>query len=128
MLLLFGGEYFGFMMRKGAMDWTGEASMLTAVLSTSLFIITGIASLPSVGQAMNKAQFMIVFGPVVWLALSFGLAHVMLSSKLDRNSTEPLHMDKRYATRNFDVVDLSTPSSLHQGRSGLHVVVCGNSE
>lgn len=59
------------------MAWNDEASMLTAVLSLSLFIITGIASLPSVGHEMNKAQFMLVFGPVVWSALTLGLMHVM---------------------------------------------------
>ncbi len=77
MLLIFGGEYFGFLMDEGAMEWNDEASMLTAVLSTSLFIITGIASLPSVGHEMNKAQFMLVFGPVVWSALALGVMHVM---------------------------------------------------
>ena len=59
------------------MKWNDEASMLTAVLSTSLFIITGIASLPSVGHAMNKAQFWFVFSPVVWSALALGLMHIM---------------------------------------------------
>lgn len=77
MLLIFGGEYFGFLIDDGYMAWNDEASMLTAVLSTSLFIITGIASLPSVGHEMNKAQFMLVFGPVVWSALALGLMHVM---------------------------------------------------
>ena len=69
MVLLFGSEYFGFLLREGHMEWNDEASMLCAVLSTSLFTINGIASLPSVGQAMNKAQFSFVFGPVVWSAL-----------------------------------------------------------
>ena len=77
MLLIFGGEYFGFLMDDGHMEWNDEASMLAAVLSVSLFIITGIASLPSVGNEMNKAQFMLVFGPVVWAALALGLLHVM---------------------------------------------------
>ena len=77
MVLIFGGEYYGHFLREGHMEWNDEASMLTAVLSTSLFIITGIASLPSVGHAMNKAQFMLVFGPVVWLALALGLMHIM---------------------------------------------------
>ncbi|KAL7541472.1 hypothetical protein ACHAXR_011754 [Thalassiosira sp. AJA248-18] len=77
MVLLFGSEYFGFLLREGHMEWNDEASMLTAVLSTSLFIITGIASLPSVGNAMNKAQFMLVFGPIVWIALALGVMHVM---------------------------------------------------
>ena len=77
MLLLFGSEYFGFLLTEGHMEWNDEASMLTAVLSTSLFIITGIASLPSVGNAMNKAQFMLVFGPVVWGALALGVMHIM---------------------------------------------------
>ncbi|KAL7519006.1 hypothetical protein ACHAWX_003810 [Stephanocyclus meneghinianus] len=76
-VLLFGGEYFGYMLYGGVMEWEDEASMLTAVLSTSLFIITGIASLPSVGDAMNKAQFACVFGPVVWMALALGVMHVM---------------------------------------------------
>lgn len=58
-------------------DWNDHASKLTAILSTSLFIITGLASLPSVGRAMNKSQFMFVFGPVVWLALAFGTMHFM---------------------------------------------------
>jgi hypothetical protein len=69
MLLLFGGEYFGFLLREGHMEWNDEAAMLCAVLSTSLFSINGIASLPSVSHAMNKAQFGLVFGPVVYSAL-----------------------------------------------------------
>ncbi|KAK1741146.1 hypothetical protein QTG54_008398 [Skeletonema marinoi] len=77
MLLIFGGEYFGFLIDDGYMEWNTEASMLTAVLSTSLFTITGIASLPSVAHEMNKAQFMLVFGPVVWSALALGVMHVM---------------------------------------------------
>ena len=78
-LLIFGSEYFSFMFRgnRGTMNWDDEASMLTAVLSTSLFIITGIASLPSVSHAMNKVQFAIIFGKVVWCALALGTAHVM---------------------------------------------------
>ena len=77
MLLIFGGEYFGFLIDEGHMEWNDEASMLAAVLSTSLFYITGIASLPSVGREMNKAQFELVFGPVVWSALTLGVMHVM---------------------------------------------------
>ena len=77
MLLIFGGEYFGFFLDDGYMKWNDEASMLTAVLSLSLFTITGIASLPSVGHEMNKAQFVFVFGPVVWSALALGVMHVM---------------------------------------------------
>lgn len=77
MVLLFGGEYFGFLLREGHMEWNDEASMLCAVLSTSLFTINGIASLPSVSQAMNKAQFAFVFGPVVWSALALGTMHIM---------------------------------------------------
>eukprot|EP00804_Cyclotella_cryptica_P029712 CCRYP_015197-RA/>CCRYP_015197-RA protein AED:0.23 eAED:0.23 QI:82/1/1/1/1/1/3/225/470 len=76
-VLLFGGEYFGFMFVEGAMGWADEASMLTAVLSTSIFIITGIASLPSVSDAMNKAQFACVYGPVVWTGLALGIMHVL---------------------------------------------------
>mmetsp|Transcript_19099 Transcript_19099/g.31350 ORF Transcript_19099/g.31350 Transcript_19099/m.31350 type:complete len:455 (-) Transcript_19099:35-1399(-) len=77
MLLIFGGEYFGFLIDDGYMEWNDEASMLTAVLSVSLFMITGIASLPSVGNEMNKAQFKLVFGPVVWSALALGVMHIM---------------------------------------------------
>ena len=77
MLLLFGGEYFGFLVGEGHMEWNDEASMLAAVLSTSLFYITGIASLPSVGHEMNKAQFGLVFGPVVWSALTLGVMHIL---------------------------------------------------
>eukprot|EP00970_Alexandrium_tamarense_P004338 scaffold723_cov298-Alexandrium_tamarense.AAC.10 len=76
-VLLFGGEYFGFMFEDGTLEWEAEASMLTAVLSTSLFIITGIASLPSVGHSMNKAQFMFVYGQIVWAALGLGVLHIM---------------------------------------------------
>jgi len=58
-----------------SMNLTGEVSMMFAVYSTSLFIIVGLASLPSVGEAMNKAQWAFIFGPVVWLALAMGHAH-----------------------------------------------------
>ena len=77
MMILFGNEYFGYLMQDGSMNWEGEASMLFAAISTSLFGIVGIVSLPSVGHAMNKAQFGLVFGPVVWGALATGLLHIM---------------------------------------------------
>lgn len=83
MLLIFGDNYFGFMLSRNnpdddKMDANGEASMLLATLSTSFFTITGIASLPSVQANMNKAQFGCVFGPVVWLGLATGLGHIMV--------------------------------------------------
>jgi predicted dinucleotide-binding enzyme len=80
MLLTFGSEYFGFMLNdsRGKMRWTGEASMLFGVISISFFSIVGIASLPSVGAVMNKAQATLVFGPLVWLGLMTALAHIMI--------------------------------------------------
>ena len=60
------------------MNLYGELSMMFAVISFSLFIITGIASLPSVGDAMNKAQFDFVYGPIVWLALITGQIHCVI--------------------------------------------------
>ena len=57
------------------MNVTGEVSVLFAILSTSLYIIVGLASLPSVGESMNKAQSEFVFGPVVWFALACGHVH-----------------------------------------------------
>jgi predicted dinucleotide-binding enzyme len=80
MLLIFGSDYFGFMLNDPSdkMRWTGEASMLFGVISTSLFSIVGIASLPSVGAVMNKAQASLVFGPLVWLGLMTALAHIMI--------------------------------------------------
>jgi predicted dinucleotide-binding enzyme len=80
MLIIFGGEYFSFMLNdsRGKMRWTGEASMLFGVISISFFSIVGLASLPSVGAVMNKAQASLVFGPLVWLGLMTALAHIMI--------------------------------------------------
>jgi predicted dinucleotide-binding enzyme len=80
MLLIFGNEYFGFLLNDphGKMRWTGEASMLFGIISFSFFSIVGIASLPSVGAVMNKAQALLVFGPLVWLGLMTALAHIMI--------------------------------------------------
>jgi predicted dinucleotide-binding enzyme len=81
MLFIFGGEYFRSSMLNdshGKMRWTGEASMLFGVISISFFSIVGIASLPSVGAVMNKAQALLVFGPLVWLGLMTALAHIMI--------------------------------------------------
>lgn len=71
------------------MNLTGELSMMFGIISFSLFIITGIASLPSVGHAMNKAQFDFVYGPVVWLALITGQLHcVIIYFKVVRGTRE----------------------------------------
>lgn len=58
-----------------SMNLTGQVSMMFAIYSTSLFVIVGLCSLPSVGEAMNKKQWSFVFGPVVWLALVMGHVH-----------------------------------------------------
>jgi len=77
-LLIFGEEYYGYKFENGgAMAWNDEAAMLCAVLSLSLYVIVGIASLPSVQKAMNPPQFALVFGPVVMTALALGTMHVM---------------------------------------------------
>lgn len=80
MLFIFGGEYFRFMLNdsNGKMRWTSETSMLFGVISTSFFSIVGIASLPSVGAVMNKAQATLVFGPLVWLGLMTALVHIIV--------------------------------------------------
>jgi len=58
-----------------SMNLTGQVSMMFAIYSTSLFIIVGLCSLPSVGESMNKKQWSFVFGPVVWLGLAMGHVH-----------------------------------------------------
>lgn len=60
------------------MNLIGELSLMFGVISFSLFIITGIGSLPSVGDAMNKAQFDFVYGPVVWMGLIMGHLHCVI--------------------------------------------------
>jgi hypothetical protein len=80
-LLIFGQVYFGWLInayRSHGMRWMGEASMLFGVISFSLYIIMGIASLPSVAQSLTKAQAKCVFCFVAWFALCSGLAHVMI--------------------------------------------------
>lgn len=80
MLLIFSSSYYGHwaMLVRGNDAEDGkekkeqEVSMLFAILSSSLYILLGIASLPSVSRALNKAQAMLVFGTVVWIALLFG--------------------------------------------------------
>lgn len=78
-LFIFGGEYFRFLLAdpRDRMRWMGETSMLFGILSLSLLSIVGIASLPSVGNSMTKAQASLVFGPVVWFGLILGILHVI---------------------------------------------------
>ena len=54
------------------------ATFLFEILGFSFYAIVGIASLPSVGSAMTKAQWDLVMGPLVWAALAFGTTHVMI--------------------------------------------------
>jgi hypothetical protein len=79
MLLLWNTSYYNHMLldRNCEDCWRVEWAMFMAVVSTSFFIISGIASLPSVGASMNKAQFQLVFGPVVWLGLVMGMLHIL---------------------------------------------------
>jgi hypothetical protein len=79
MLLIFGPSYYGHLYDKedGKLKKWTEWSLFMAVVSTSFFSIVGIISFPSVGTAMNKAQFGWVFGPVVYGGLATGLAHIM---------------------------------------------------
>ena len=81
MLLLYNALYYNQMLeeerRRSEDYWRIEWAMFMAVVSTSLFMIVGIASLPSVALNMNRAQVQLVFGPVVWLGLVLGMLHVL---------------------------------------------------
>lgn len=48
--------------------------MMCAIYSLALYIIVALSSMPGISEAMNKAQWDFVFGPVCWMALA--LAHV----------------------------------------------------
>ena len=86
MLLLFNSSYFGFMLLDrdegthghSHMQKSEEMSMLFATISTSLFLIIGVTSLPSAAHSLNKTQAFVVFGIVVWVALLFGWLHIFM--------------------------------------------------
>lgn len=80
MLLLYNSSYYGHIFRRRGEtmeSWRYEWTMFMAVVSTSFFIIVGIASLPSVGLAMNKAHWDAIFGRLIWFALMTGLLHII---------------------------------------------------
>ena len=66
------------------MDIVGEVSMMFAICSFALYIIVALSSMPSINEAMNKAQWDFVFGPVCWTALAFAHFHhcVIFFSKI----------------------------------------------
>lgn len=57
------------------MDIVGEVSMMFAIYSFALYIIVALSSIPGISEAMNKAQWDFVFGPVCWTALAFAHVH-----------------------------------------------------
>ena len=57
------------------MDIVGEVSMMFAIYSFALYIIIALSSMPGINEAMNKAQWDFVFGPVCWAALAFAHVH-----------------------------------------------------
>lgn len=82
-LLLFSPAYYGkfFLHPKegsSKLNSIGENSLFFAVLGTSLYIIMGICSLPSVAMHMTNKQWQVIYGPVAWIALSFGTVHVLV--------------------------------------------------
>ena len=40
--------------------------MMCAIYSLALYIIVALSSMPGISEAMNKAQWDFVFGPVCW--------------------------------------------------------------
>jgi len=55
-----------------------ELSFLFATLGFGSYTVCAIASLPSVGAAMNYKQWDFVFGKFIWLALALGTLHPVL--------------------------------------------------
>lgn len=78
--------------KGGKLNWQGEASFLFGILGFSFYAVVGIASLPSVGSAMTKAQWNLVMGPLVWAALAFGMTHVMIMGLEGCNSLVTCHL------------------------------------
>lgn len=62
---------------KSRMTANGESSFMFGSFSSCLYIVLGICSLPSVAQGMTRKQWDFVYGPVAWVALCMGTAHVM---------------------------------------------------
>mmetsp|Transcript_40565 Transcript_40565/g.75198 ORF Transcript_40565/g.75198 Transcript_40565/m.75198 type:complete len:549 (-) Transcript_40565:3-1649(-) len=81
-LLIFNPAYYGkfYMDPKAAvskLNLKGELSMFFGIVGFSVYCVTAICSLPSVGMEMNKRQWGFAFGPTVWFALCCGTAHVL---------------------------------------------------
>lgn len=62
---------------KSRMTANGESSFMFGSFSSCLYILMGVCSLPSVAEAMTRKQWDFVYGPVAWMALCMGTAHVM---------------------------------------------------
>jgi len=62
---------------KSRMTSNGESSFMFGAFAAGLYLVMGIASLPSVAENMTRAQWDFVYGPVAWFALWMGTAHVM---------------------------------------------------
>jgi len=82
-LLLMNEKYYGKFFtdpkaNSSKMNAIGEASFFCATLGTGLYIILGVCSINSVGCQMTNKQWQFVYGPVAWVALILGTAHVMI--------------------------------------------------
>ena len=81
-LLLFNPSYYGKFFLNGGdggkLNWKGEASFFFGIFGFSFYAIVCVSSLPSVAAVMNKAQWCLVMGPLVWTALAFGTVHVLI--------------------------------------------------
>jgi len=81
-LLLFNPGYYSkfFITKDGTskLNVIGETSFFFGILGFALYMILGICSLPSVGTQMTNAQWQLVYGPLAWIALVFGTAHVLV--------------------------------------------------
>lgn len=91
-MILFNPGYYSkfFLTKDGAskMNSIGENSFLFATLSTGLYLILGICSLPSVGTEMTSKQWQLVYGPLAWIALAFGTIHVLIMGVKGWNDQE----------------------------------------
>jgi len=79
-VMLFNNTYYGklFSADGTILSTMGAFALCCGIIATSFYVILGICSLPSVAQTMSNKSWQFVYGPVAWLGLAMGSAHVLI--------------------------------------------------
>ena len=64
------------------MTWNGEAANLTGLLAFVMMSILAVTSIPSVGEALNWAEWTCIQSKLGYVVVLFSLGHVCVVSKL----------------------------------------------